>query len=371
MRYTLILLLILTLPVLGTAQIDNSLFFEPYPATDTTEGEVVFALDNMNFLQNNEYFSSFAKGYTAIGFQLIPKVNYTYNEHLHFQVGANLLKFSGRNKFEEAVPYLRIFYQPHQDLKIVLGNIYGTVHHQLPEPLMNPELLLTANDESGLQFLYERNKFHGDLWVHWSQFITEGDPFQEQFTVGFSGAYEWWRNESLRFTTPASFMARHTGGQINNSNQSLSTIVNSSITLKLQTNKLTGDSLSWSVGMFTYEDLSPSKEQIYNDGYAFLAQATQHYKHIQLNVGYWWAREFIAPLGHPLYASVSDYNPYTEARYRQMLIVKAAFQKTLTKDLRIAVRAESFFDLKTQKLDYLYGFYLQFNPRFFITKLHE
>jgi len=352
-------------------QIDNRLFFESYPELDTTKGQVVLAIDNMNFLQNNEYFSSFAKGYTAIGFHLIPKVTYTYNNYLHFQAGANLLKYSGRNSFEESAPYLRIFYQPAPDFRIVLGNIYGTVHHGVPEPLMNPELLLTTNDESGLQFLYDTENFHGDLWVHWSKFILEGDPFQEQFTVGFSGSYTWWRKGSSRLNTPVAFMARHAGGQINHSSKSLSTIVNSSLTLQYHTGTFFGDSISFSAGVYTYEDLSPTKKQTYNDGYAFLVQGTQHYKHFQINMGYWWAREWFAPLGHPLYASVSDDKPYTEERYRQMLTIKAAFQKSLTPDLRIAVRAESFYDLNNQTLDYLYGFYLQFNPRFFITRIRE
>ncbi|MFO7939525.1 MAG: hypothetical protein R6U66_07225 [Bacteroidales bacterium] len=371
MKYLYALLLLVTMPLVSFGQIDNRLFFESYPELDTTEGQVVLAVDNMNFLQNNEYFSSFAKGYTAIGFHLIPKVTYTYNKYLHFQAGANLLKFSGRNSFEESVPYLRIYYQPRPDLRIVLGNIYGTVHHNVPEPLMNPELLLTTNDESGLQFLYNKKKLHADLWVHWSKFIKEGDPFQEKFTVGFSGSYTWWNKGTSRISTPVAFMARHAGGQINKNSESLSTIVNSSLTLKYHTADFTGDSISFSAGVFTYEDLSPTKKQIYNDGYAFLVQGTQHYKHFQVNMGYWWAREFIAPLGHPLYASVSDYNPYTEARYRRMLTAKVAFQKSLTPDLRIAVRAESFFDLNTQTLDYLYGFYLQFNPRFFITRIRE
>lgn len=362
-----LIILLQTLP--GLCQLDNKVFYEPLPCLDSTTGKVVLAIDNLNFLKNNEYFSDYAKGYTTLGFQLIPKLTYTYNKSLHFQVGANLLKFSGRNTFQETAPYLRVLYTPTPDLHIVLGNIYGAVQHELPEPLMDPERLLTHNDESGLQFLYHRGRFAADLWVHWSQFILEGDPFQEKFTVGFSGHYTLLSSQHLSLSIPGTFLASHSGGQINSNDESLSTLINSCVGLRLKTHNTPGDSLIFMAQVFTYEDQSPNPKQTYQDGEAFLVQVTQHYRHLQINLGYWWARDYIAPMGHPLYLSVSDYKPYIESRYRRMAIGKAAFQKPITRDLRLGVRAEGFLDLKTNKFDYLYAFYLQFNPRFFITRI--
>jgi hypothetical protein len=86
-------------------------------------------------------------------------------------------------------------------------------------------------------------------------------------------------------------------------------------------------------------------------------------------VSYWKGNGFVAPLGGPLYQSISytvnDPN-YTE-RHRQLLILRFFSDYRLTEGLTLSTRFEPFYDFKRRQVEFSFGAYINFNREFFLT----
>lgn len=126
------------------------------------------------FFRNNEYATELADDYTLPGYRLRLDVGYSPDTRLPVQLrlGVANLYYWGASRYPAALAYqdlpywrgdgdrytkfrLLPFFQatilPTPRLALILGNLEGGVKHNLIDPLYDPELNLTADEERGFQ----------------------------------------------------------------------------------------------------------------------------------------------------------------------------------------------------------------------------
>lgn len=353
------------------SQID-SIFIQDYKIQTSDTGKLFLRIDNNNFIKNNEYFGPIAEGYTLLGFNITPKFVYTPSTKLKLSFGGNFLTYYGRKNEVEARLLLAFQYKIHKKLDFVLGNIYGTTNHKLIEPLFDFERYLNNNVENGIQFLWNSDRIFADLWLDWEQQILQGDPFQEQFNVGLSSEFLIIDRKIFQLSIPFQNLIRHEGGQINsNSSKPLITIFNNATGIKLSkplnTNLIKQVNLASYV--VSYEDLSPNKQQMFIDGIASYTILDLTTSIFDLNFGYWYGEQYIAPIGNPLFESYSRTKFYVEEPNRQLVIGKINYAKNIFKGIDLSVRFESYYDILGSNLEYTWAVMFIFNDKFFLKDL--
>lgn len=330
-------------------------------------------LDNTNFIKNNEYFGDIAEGYTLLGFNLTPKLVYYPSSRIKLSLGGNFLSYYGRDNEIEASLLLSFQYKilPHFDF--ILGNIYGTVNHKLIDPLFDFERSLNKNIENGIQFIWNSDRIFTDLWLNWRQQIIQNDPFQEKFNVGLSSEFVILQNKNqFQISVPFQNLIRHEGGQINSNNdEPLTTIFNNATGLKFS-KKICGKlihKIDLSSFIVNYQDLSPNKRKMYIDGTASYSYLNLSNTNFDFVAGYWYGKQFISPIGNPIYESYSRTKFYIEEPIRQLIIAKLNFHKDIYPGMNLGIKFESYYDLQGSNFEYSWAIIIVLNERFFLKNL--
>ncbi len=330
-------------------------------------------IDNTAFFKNNEYFGDIAKGYTLLGFHLTPQIIYQPTEKIKLRLGTQFLSYYGREDEMKVSLLLSFQYQFHQHLSLTLGNINGTLNHRLIEPLFDYERFLTHNIENGIQFLGHSEKLFADLWLDWEQQIFYDDPFQEKFNVGFSLEYSIFTKNDYTLSLPFQNLIRHQGGQINRNNEPLVTIFNNATGLSIKKN-LSGKffhQIHLSSYLVNYQDLSPTKQQMFIDGTGSYTTLEIFNNRFNFLTGYWYGKQFIAPLGNPLYETYSRTNIFVEEPVRQLIMAKINYHQNIFNGIHLDVRFEPYFDLLNGNFEYNYGLVIIFKENFFLKKIKK
>ena len=351
------------------SQSDLSFFNRSYQISPVDSGKIFLAIDNTNFFKNNEYFGEITDGYTALGFHVTPKVEYIINPKIKIAGGVHLLKYSGRDEFTKAIPLLSIQYTPFKNLNIILGDIYGTTNHGVIEPMFEFERYLNNYIENGIQFLWDSKNIHTDLWLDWEQYILQGDPFQEQFNVGLSSQINLFKlSDKIDFSFDFQNIIRHEGGQVNKKNKPLYTLYNNAtgISLQYNVNRKYIEKIKFTPYVVNYQDLSPTKNQMYIDGTAVYTTLELLSESLGLFLGYWYSEQYITPLGNPLFESISRNKWWVDNPVREILMAKISYQKKLFYGVSLSFRVETYSDLQNGNMDYSYGFILLFTDRFLL-----
>lgn len=334
--------------------------------------KLLLQIDNTNFFKNNEYFGDIAEGYTLLGFHLTPRITYIPNKNIKLTAGTQILSYYGRKNEIEAALLLSFQYQFHKNISLTLGNINGTLNHRLIEPLFDYERYLNNNIENGIQFLWNSDHIFADLWIHWEQQIFQDDPFQEKFNVGLSANYKILEQEDYSISIPFQNLIRHEGGQINSTNEDpLITIFNNATGLsfkKYSAEKLI-HTLKFSTYFASYQDLSPTKQQMYIDGTASYTTLELFNNRFDFLVGYWYGKQFVAPLGNPLFETYSRTKFFVEEPVRQLLTAKINYHNKIYNGIFLDLRFEPYFDLINGYFEYNYGLVIIFKESFFLKNM--
>jgi hypothetical protein len=368
-KLTLIISLSLVFIFTGKSQNENPGYMQDHTIHLIDTSKLFLQIDNNNFVKNNEYFGQIAEGYTLLGFNLTPRMVYYPSSKVKLSVGGNFLTYYGRENEVEASLLLSFQYKLHPNLDFILGNIYGTVNHKLIDPLFNFERFLNQNIENGIQFLWNSDRVFADLWLHWEQQILQNDPFQEKFNVGLSSHFLLIDQESYQISIPFQNLIRHEGGQINsNSEEPLTTLFNNATGLcysrPLHYKFL--HHLDITTYVVNYQDLSPEKRQMYIDGTASYTTLELRNNHIDFTLGYWYGKQFVAPIGNPIFESYSRTKFYVEEPIRQLAIGKINYQKNVFKGINLGFRFEGYYDLIGSNMEYTWAAMVVFNERFFL-----
>ena len=342
------------------------------PLCDTCNKELYMRFESTSFLKNNEYFNSFTKGFTGIGFIAKPTFEYYLSNKTKINAGLYLLKYSGRNKFKYISPIFSVEYQINKKIRLIIGSIYGKLNHQLEEPLYRYDRSYQDNTENGVQLLWKTSRVQSDLWMNWKKFILRNDPFQEEITGGNTTIFNILTSNKLNISVPFQFLVFHKGGQIDSSPDPVASILNGSTGFKFYY-KVNNNTFGFEPSVFFYQGWglpdSGVNSQLYNKGSALYIKTVYNHKQFYSMLGFWSADKFIAPNGEYLFQSVSELNNTFSEDKRQLITAKIGFKKKISSSFNIELRADGYYDIINRDFSHSVGLYLSVNEAFFLKRI--
>lgn len=355
-RYLLILLLFNTCltaqPELDT--LETALATLQHPKT------LSFNFYTKSFLRNNEYFNNLYDGITFFGFNIQPYLYYNVNEKTSLSFGIYTRQFFGKEKPNIIDLFYRIKSMLAPNFYMIIGNL--NKNHKLLEPILSYDFEYLNNPEKGLQFLYQSKHYNADLWINWQKFILPKDHNREEFLLGYSSNLKIAQFNNLQLYLPIQFLAKHQGGQVYANKQPMQTFFNWTIGLnpEIENNE---KKLGFQVNYVQYNDASPLKLLQYIDGYGILSNLYYLNKKFQFELGYWYGTFYYAPVGEPLYQSLSTkYVIYNESE--KHLVLLKAYYKLINNDNIFNIYLAMYVDPFRKYYDYSYGLSYSFAKRF-------
>ncbi len=385
------------------AQMTDQVLLNDYHIDPKKKGDLAIELDATLFFKNNEFDGKFLKGYSLPGLWLQPKLVYNPLSNLKLEVGGHAIIYRGAYKYPNyayndivlwkgsqyqkgahIVPFVRAQVEL-GDFNIVLGNIYGGQNHALIDPLYNAELNLTADPEAGVQILYDRSRFHLDLWLNWESFIFAKDTHQEAFTLGLTTktllnapTSKW------HFYLPVQVVGQHRGGEdLVDNDRPVSTLINGAIGIGttrtfnrkwLKAIHFEADALGY------YQqsgDLWP-----FNKGFGGYVRSTVELREdFLINAGYFVCKDFISLFGSPYFGAVSMTDDELTFDKSQTLSLTAEYYRTFAKHYGLGAKLEVYHSMPghlryadgrrekgNSSTNFTIGIYLRVNPSFLLKK---
>ena len=354
-----------------SAQSYNSIFLSDTKINPADSNKIFFTFDNTNFIKDNEYFNKIVEGYTFIGFFTNQRFTYFPSKNIMIEGGTHLLKYSGQNKFAQIKPIFTFQYH-HNSFDLILGTLYGTLNHNLPNPIFSFENYFTDNIENGIQILIKKKHFKSDTWLNWRHFIIPKDTLQEKLTFGSSNLF-FLTDNSNKFiiTIPLQLLINHTGGQSININSNIQTLINSDFGINIKYKNLSDKIKSIELNNYfiTFYNNSPNVATYFSKGTATYSHLIINTNKLIYSVGYWYAHHFISPLGDPMYQLISQKNILDTKPQKQLLTSRILYHTSLYKGIDFGFRTEFFYDLIAGKFDYSLGLNVVVNQRFFLKQV--
>lgn len=358
---------------LAWGQLDNRAFQYRAPVRPEYDNQLRLAVNAFLFSKDNEYFNKIFEGRTYYGTQLAPRLVYFPSPELRLEAGVFLWKDYGNPRLQQVRPLFTAIYQ-HGPHRILFGNIEGQLNHGYIEPVFDFERVMLNRLEEGMQYQYTTRRWTIDAWVDWQRQQYRFSNFQERVAGGLVADAAVVRDSSgWLVRVPFQFLATHRGGQLDTIETPLQTLFN--VASGLRVRKEVGRKFlhSWyadAYGVY-FHDYSFTRELPYKNGTGLYLNLGADTRFSKIQLSYWRGNGFVAPLGGPLYQSVSYTvrNPdYTE-RNRQLLILRFFSDYRLTDGLTLSTRFEPFYDFTSKQIEFSFGAYINFNREFRLATL--
>jgi hypothetical protein len=327
------------------------------------------------YLKNNEYFGQIVKGYTRIGYQVLPELSYYPLKNLRIGLGGYFQKEFGDESFRYILPVFSIKYQI-DSLQIIFGTLEGSLSHRLVEPLVDFEQMINDRIEEGLQIKWNKRSFYLDAWLDWQNSIKIGDPEQEEFIIGLNFRPLVFQRKETTWYLAWQNMVKHWGGQIDNSDMEGGSILASSIGISYYRHYNDRAFLK-TIRSDNFYFISKGSVDVYpleeNSGRGLYLNLDIGIKDFNIMASYWFGENFFIPSGGALYQSVARNHSetgYTEST-RELLFLRLMWQKQLKGGLSIGIRYEPFYDFQNHNFDDSQGLYLRYTGEFLTTTLNK
>ncbi|MCL3780353.1 hypothetical protein EMN47_08090 [Prolixibacteraceae bacterium JC049] len=350
-----------------SAQDYTNLYQTASPFNGNDAGKLSFRIENANFIRNHEYDSPVIKGYTLTGLWVRPMVEYYASEKLRVQLGGHFLKYHGQDKINKISPWFSLTFRPTDYFEATVGNFNNDNNFGMIAPLHEPDHFLTEKPKASVQFKYFKGRWDAEVWLNWSKFIEENDPFQERFAVGLRADYQFYNQNDWDLRGTFQFVTTHRGGEIDTSDDRIESIGNKGAGIKWT--KKCGGSLWGGTAMYLdYKDFTNRGERAFEDGKALYVDGYWKNNGWQIGAGFWSANKLIAPLGRKIYQSVNELDG---SKYPDRQLVSGRLCKTfeIMDGARFGLETDAYFDLKESTFSYTWGIQLIFTESFFIKKL--
>jgi hypothetical protein len=355
------------------SQLDNSaLFFNTTP--DTAEKNTAFLkFQNLNFMKDNEYSGPMTDGYTLFGYQLNAQAGFKISRELSIEGGIFLRRDFGNNNFVAVLPTFSLRYHKN-DFKMIVGNLDGSLNHQLIEPLYNFERVMTNRLENGAQFILTKKRFDLDAWVDWLNMMYRYSSFKERFMAGANITLFKFKSEAWELKVPVQCVMIHSGGQLDTLAFGDSTNFSGAAGVVVQRNfqskyfKSVYADVRYVRGNRSYSYRTILKES-WGDGVLANIGIKGAY-HTDLQFSYWYGNNYDSDLGGYLYQSQSSnivYSYYRQ-RLRELLIMRISKKISLAEKVNLLLRAEPYYDMRFGWFEIAYGFYVSFDERIWLKK---
>jgi hypothetical protein len=359
LRQILASIAIILLSHQANAQILREHFFSNIE--ETSDSSTLFlAINASTFFNNNEYFDAPVEGYTLTGAYFQPFLFYQINPLLRMGAGVHLLKYNGREEMEQALPLFRIDYFPNKNLSISMGSFNGGEYLMLPEPVYQFENQFNRLVNNGILINYTNHYISSRTWLGWERFIKPGDTFQEELSFGSSNQINLLENNEYSFRIPAQILIHHRGGQINNNNQPVTTAMELSFGLDIQSNQLFSffDSANFTPMFFINRGDADDSH-----GSAIYPQIFLHKSIIDFSLGYFRGHLFQTTFGDPIYFGFHRFSEFYHEN-RDIISFKIGFGKKITSGSSLILKFDGYYDLNNSAFQYNYGLHIVLNEMF-------
>jgi len=366
-----IVLSILFISAILTSEAQEMQKFFVDPVIENDSSKFNLQIDNTNFLKNNEYFNPFVEGYTLIGYWLKPQVTFNAGPKLSLSGGFHAQKYSGVDAFSEFKPVFSINYKTGKYSNLIFGNLSGTVNHNIGDFLLADEYYLTDNIENGLQFIHKSKRFESDTWIDWKQFIFQGSEYPEILLFGSSNTITLFNNSNNKLNLRLSGVASHVGGQIDNSDTNVQTIMNSQTGIDyyiIQKNSFINQIRLFG-HYYTSLDQSPTKSLKYIYGFGINSGAEFSHKLFDLRIEHWYGEYFFTKFGNQMFNSFNIENPKYAEGNRAFVKTHLFCKYQPAEYMKMGLGVNIFYDLYNQQVDYSMGFYIKTHLNFKLTKV--
>ena len=335
-------------------------YYQNREDSSLTSGNIYLDLSAATWFYNNEYFNPFYKGYSLIGGTAQPKIVYQLNPKLKLSAGANFQRYYGDNENTRTTALFNIEYRPQENFSLLMGSFNGGENHRLSEVLFSFENHLVDLIENGILIRYDNPMIRSETWLNWESFIMPGDTFQEQFTAGSSNIIRFSEVSSWKFSIPVALLAHHSGGQINNNNEHVETLINISegINISRKINSKPENEYYAEFRVFhSIGDFVPSS------GWAISAKTGIQLTHIEFNAEYFRGNDFVSFAGNPLFHSWKTSSdpliPFKYGGIHEMLNFKAGIKQKIGTNSFMFLRFESYYFPASARMDYSYSLHFQ------------
>lgn len=354
----------------ANAQMDYPIFKHTNNIQPSDSEKLTLSLYNLSYINNTEYFTNIPLSGTLFGYQLIPELKYQPNSRFVIRAGVYVQKEFGRKEYTSLLPTFSVKYKAKQS-SYIIGTLEGNINHGFIEPIYDYKLLLNERLENGFQFFVDTKPYSHDFYINWRKAIHLGDPFKEEFDIGYSANFNVINNKNFQLKVPLQMLYSHKGGQIDNTNESLTSLVNDAIGLSMNFNL--GNQFLQNIGFdnyyVNYRDISGEKKQPYITGNAYLSHALFKFKYFDIDVRYWNSYGFINPRGNSLFSSVSEkYIGLTET-HRHLLLLGFIYNTPIFEGGNFNFRISPYRDFIEKKTEYSYEMYFSYQMDVLLTKI--
>lgn len=353
------------------AQMDYPLF-KPNAEIKAKDSEkAILSIYSLGYNHNTEYFGKIPYSGTLFGYQLIPELQYQPTERFKIKAGLYMQKEFGREGYTSLLPTFSVKYQA-KKAAFVLGSLEGNITHGFIEPIYDYKLLINERLENGFQFFVNTKYYTHDYYINWRRAIHLGDPFKEEFDIGYSGNFHVINKEKFQLKIPIQMLYSHKGGQIDQAkDEPLTSIVNDAIGLSLNVDR--GNhffrGITFDNYYVNYKDISGTKVQIFNEGNAYLSHLLMKFRYFDVDFRYWNGSGFINPRGNKLFSSVSEKDPHFVEKNRQLLIASFIYNTEIFKGGNFNFRISPYHDFTENLTEYSYEMYFSYQLDILLGKL--
>lgn len=350
----------------------------------------LIGVDAATFLRDAEFSLPYTRGYTATGFFVTPYAKHMIWRDAQMTFGVHLAGVAGSEGIRQWKPLVRLEYNLHDNVRLVMGSLYGGLTHKLFEPMFDRERYIYDHYEEGMQILAQLPLvgwlgLTTDTWLHWEELLEPWQMTQEHFTLGSSNELLLWgrarsTQQGVILSMPFSFLGTHRGGQFSALDTCIESLFNENVGLRVNVSLERNSALALDLPVFFYQDISPRKCQAYDQGWGVWPQVSYDFqlpsnRHIylmddklhwrggwkmMLQAGYWYGYQFIAPRGSYLFQSVSWHKKDFVAPEREMVTAKVGLENHYTDAFSLGLDAEFYYDLYERAMDIAFGIYLRY-----------
>ena len=167
------------------AQVDYPVFKHKTEIVPADSQKLTLNVYNLNYIYNTEYFTNIPLSGTLFGYQFIPEIKYQPTSRFVIKAGVYLQKEFGRKEYTSLLPTFSVKYKA-KESSYILGTLEGNINHGFIEPIYDYKLLINERLENGFQFFVDTRPYNHDFYINWRRAIHLGDPFKEEFDIGYS-----------------------------------------------------------------------------------------------------------------------------------------------------------------------------------------
>ena len=305
-------------------------------AQEVADSGIVFRLDAEGFFWDNEYSGDRMTGYTLPGFVLQPKMVWGVNDHVTLKVGAHWLHYWGAHGYPAStfndpwpsvgdtgstavhlLPWVQLsstWGTLDEGFRMELGSL-RTSDHGLPLPLFNRERLFATDPETGFALRYWNPWFKAEVWCDWRDFIWHGSSTRESLTAGAHLHFSLFGNKEENdwmLYIPFTLVGQHSGGQ-GRLTWSPGLRSFNAVAGILFSHQLFGSKRwesSFDIGCHVAAFGQGGHPEIpFTRGWGIYPEAAFEYKDFEVNVGYWYGKDFVPLLGSWHFSNLSANTP--------------------------------------------------------------